>query len=110
MAVASALATIELLESELIANAAKVGGHILNRMRDWPQRFRHVGDVRGLGLMIGFELVRDQHSKERAPELRDRVQDMAFERGAAGAGSRPQHHSPVPAADHHARSGGFRHR
>jgi 4-aminobutyrate aminotransferase len=88
VAVASALATIELLESELIANAAKIGGHILNRMRGWPQRFPHVGDVRGLGLMIGFELVRDQKTKERAPELRDRLQDTAFERGllVLGAG------------------------
>ncbi|HTU99256.1 MAG TPA: aminotransferase class III-fold pyridoxal phosphate-dependent enzyme, partial [Luteitalea sp.] len=51
-------------------------------------RFRQVGDVRGLGLMIGFELVRDQNSKERAPELRDRIQEMAFERGllVLGAG------------------------
>jgi len=88
VAVAAALATIELLESELIANAAQVGGHILDRLRHWPQRYRHVGDVRGLGLMIGFELVQDQNTKERAPELRDRIQDMAFERGllVLGAG------------------------
>ena len=88
VAVAAALATIELLESELIANAAQIGGHILDRMRDWPKRFPHVGDVRGLGLMIGFELVRDQQTKERAPELRDRIQELAFERGllVLGAG------------------------
>ena len=88
VAVASALATIELLEGELIANAAKLGGHILGRMRDWPKRFQHVGDVRGLGLMIGFELVHDQHTKDRAPELRDRIQDLAFQRGllVLGAG------------------------
>src|ERR1700723_3402858 len=70
VAVAAALATIELLETELIANAAKVGAYILDRLRDWPKRFRHVGDVRGLGLMIGFELVRDQNTRDRAPELR----------------------------------------
>jgi len=88
VAVAAALATIELLESELVTNAARVGGHILDRLRDWPKRFRHVGEVRGLGLMIGFELVHDQRTKERAPELRDRIQDMAFERGllVLGAG------------------------
>ncbi|HEX5229960.1 MAG TPA: acetyl ornithine aminotransferase family protein [Bryobacteraceae bacterium] len=88
VAVAAALATIELLESELIANAARIGGHLLDRMQRWPKKFRHVGDVRGLGLMIGFELVRDQHSKDRAPELRDRIQEMAFERGllVLGAG------------------------
>jgi len=88
VAVAAAIATIELLENELIANAARIGGHILDRLRDWPQRFPHVGDVRGLGLMIGFELVRDRMTKERAPELRDRIQEMAFERGllVLGAG------------------------
>jgi 4-aminobutyrate aminotransferase len=88
VAVAAALATIELLETELIANAERIGAHILDRMRHWPARFHHVGDVRGLGLMIGFELVRDQRTKERAPELRDRVQELAFERGllVLGAG------------------------
>jgi 4-aminobutyrate aminotransferase len=88
VAVAAALATIELLENELIANAAAIGGHILDRLRHWPKRFRVVGDVRGLGLMIGFELVLDQKTKERAPELRERIQSMAFERGllVLGAG------------------------
>ena len=57
-------------------------------MRHWPKRFRNVGDVRGLGLMIGFELVLDQKTKERAPEMRERIQAMAFERGllVLGAG------------------------
>jgi 4-aminobutyrate aminotransferase len=88
VAVAAALATIELLEGELIANAARIGDHLLDRMRQWPKRFPQVGDVRGLGLMIGFELVRDQNSKDRAPEIRDRIQEMAFERGllVLGAG------------------------
>jgi 4-aminobutyrate aminotransferase len=40
-----------------------------------------VGEVRGLGLMIGIELVRDQETREKAPELRDRVVQLAFERG-----------------------------
>ena len=88
VAVAASLATIELLEQELIANAARMGAHLLDRMRDWPNRFPHVGEVRGLGLMIGIELVHDQQSKERAPELRDRLSTMAFERGllVLGAG------------------------
>jgi 4-aminobutyrate aminotransferase len=81
VAIAAALATMELLESELIANAERQGTYLLDRMRDWPRRFRNVGDVRGLGLMLGFELVRDQSTKERAPDLRDRIVDMAFERG-----------------------------
>jgi 4-aminobutyrate aminotransferase len=88
VAIAAALKTIELLERELIANAARVGGHILDRLRDWPRRFRQVGDVRGLGLMLGIEIVRDQNTKERAPDLRDRLVNLAFERGllVLGAG------------------------
>ena len=81
VACAAALVTIELLERELIDNAARMGAHLMARLRDWPARFPIVGDVRGLGLMLGIELVRDQQSKTRAPELRDRVVDLAFERG-----------------------------
>ena len=88
VAVASSLTTIALLEEELLENAARIGSHILGRMAEWPRRFRCVGDVRGRGLMIGFELVRDQQTKERAPDLRDRIEMMAFERGllVLGAG------------------------
>ena len=88
VAVAAALATIDLLERELVANAARVGAHMMDRLRSWPAKFKNVGDVRGLGLMIGVELVRDRASKERAPELRDRLVAMAFERGllVLGAG------------------------
>ncbi len=81
VAVAASLATIELLEQELVANAARVGAHLMDKLRDLPQRSPIVGDVRGLGLMIGIELVRDQVTKERAGDLRDRVVQMCFERG-----------------------------
>ena len=88
VACAAALATIALLEEELVENAARMGAHLMDRLRDWPSRFPAVGDVRGLGLMIGIELVRDQATKEKAPELRDRVLDLAFRRGllVLGAG------------------------
>ena len=89
VAVAAALATIDLLERELIANAASVGGHILERLRSWPAKFPNVGDVRGLGLMIGIEIVRDQRTKERAPDLRDRLEMLAFERGLLVLGAGP---------------------
>jgi 4-aminobutyrate aminotransferase len=81
VSIAASLATIELLEEELMANAASVGAHIMGRLRDWPRRFPIVGDVRGLGLMIGFELVHDQQTKERAPDLRDQLELLAFRRG-----------------------------
>jgi len=89
VSIAAALATIELLEESLMSNAADVGEYMMNRMREWPRRFKYVGDVRGLGLMIGFELVRDQQTKERAPALRDRLEIMAFEHGLLTLGCGP---------------------
>jgi 4-aminobutyrate aminotransferase len=89
VAVAASLATIELLEQELVDNAARVGAHLMGRLRDLPQRFPMVGDVRGLGLMIGIELVRDQATKERAGDLRDRAVQMCFERGLLVLGAGP---------------------
>ncbi|MBM3755101.1 MAG: aminotransferase class III-fold pyridoxal phosphate-dependent enzyme, partial [Acidobacteria bacterium] len=88
-AIQSALTTIELLETELLANAQSVGAHMLDSIRDWPRRFRCVGDTRGLGLMIGIELVKDQATKERAPELRNEVVLRMFEKGVLilGAGA-----------------------
>lgn len=88
VACAAALVTIELLQDELIDNAARMGAYIRDRMRDWPARFSIVGDVRGLGLMIGIELVHNQKTKEKAPDVRDRVVMQAFEHGllVLGAG------------------------
>ncbi len=85
---AAALATIALLQEGLVENAARMGAHIRSRIDDWPARFPTVGQVRGLGLMIGIEMVRDQRTREKAPQIRDRVVDLAFERGllVLGAG------------------------
>lgn len=96
VSVAAALATLELLEAELVDNAARIGGRLLERLREWPRRFDFVGDVRGLGLMTGIEFVRDPESRERAPELRDRVEQLAFERGllTLGAGRNTLRLSP----------------
>ncbi len=87
VAIEAALVTLDLLESGLIANAAGVGAHMLDRLRSWPKRFPIVGDVRGLGLMIGVELVRDQRTKERAADLRDQLIQLAFKRGLAVLGA-----------------------
>jgi 4-aminobutyrate aminotransferase len=89
VAVAAALQTLELLEQELLDNATRMGTHMLGRMRDWPRRFASVGEVRGLGLMIGIELVRSQQTRERAPDLRDRIVQQAFERGVLLLGAGP---------------------
>jgi 4-aminobutyrate aminotransferase len=94
--VAAALITIELLERELIANAADMGRYLMDRMREWPRRFPLVGEVRGLGLMIGIELVRDQRTREKASRERDEVVNLAFERGLLilGAGDNTLRLSP----------------
>jgi 4-aminobutyrate aminotransferase len=96
VAVAAALATLDLLESELIGNAARMGAYMMDRMSNWPGRFAHVGEVRGLGLMIGVEIVEDQRTRERSRGLRDRIVQMAFERGVLilGAGENSVRLSP----------------
>ncbi len=81
VAVAAASATLDLLQEELMENARRIGDRMMVRMLDWPKKFRHVGEVRGLGLMIGFELVKDQQSREAAPDLRNKLIRMAFQRG-----------------------------
>lgn len=87
--VAAALATIRLLEDGLIENAKRLGDYIFGRLADWPQRHRLVGEVRGRGLMIGLELVRDKKTKERAHEERNAVVQAAFERGLLILGCGP---------------------
>ena len=96
VSIAAALTTIELIERELLDNATNVGAHMMNRMKTWPARFPLVGDVRGLGLMLGIELVRNQETKERASAERDRIVDMAFDRGLLilGAGENTLRLSP----------------
>jgi 4-aminobutyrate aminotransferase len=93
---AAALATIDLLQEELVANAARMGAYLMERMREWPARFPIVGDVRGLGLMLGFEIVRDRATSEKAPELRNRLEQLAFARGllVLGAGDSTLRLSP----------------
>ncbi len=81
VAIAAALATMDVLEREGMQNAATVGGAMIERLKGWPGEHRIVGDVRGRGMMIGIEIVRDQATREPAVDLRDRIVDMAFERG-----------------------------
>jgi 4-aminobutyrate aminotransferase len=81
VSVAASLATMGVLERGAIANANRIGEYIFRRTADWRERHKSVGDVRGKGLMIGIEFVRDQKTKERAPELRERVIQAAFGKG-----------------------------
>jgi 4-aminobutyrate aminotransferase len=69
------------LEREGIENAARVGEFMLERLRGWKHSHPLVGDVRGRGLMIGIELVKDKTTREPATALRNRVETLAFEKG-----------------------------
>ena len=79
--VAASLATLRLLEGGYIENARRMGEYIFGLLASWRGKFRIVGDVRGLGLMIGIEIVKDQATKERAPEMRDAIVNRAFAHG-----------------------------
>jgi len=81
ISLAAALATMDVLEREGIGNAARIGDFILERLRGWKETHPLVGDVRGRGLMIGIELVKDKTTREPVTALRNRVETLAFERG-----------------------------
>jgi 4-aminobutyrate aminotransferase len=81
VSIAAALATVDVLEREGIANAGRVGAKMLERLHGWKETHPLVGDVRGRGLMIGIELVKDKATREPATALRNRVETLAFERG-----------------------------
>ena len=85
---AAANTTIRLLREQLIANAAAVGAHLMAGLRDLQKKHALIGDIRGLGLMIGIELVKDRTTKERAVEARNAVVQSMFQRGVLilGAG------------------------
>jgi len=85
--IAASLATLDLLERSYIANAARMGEFIMRQTADWTERHKIVGQVRGKGLMIGIEFVRDQKTKERAGDLRNRIVQMAFHKGLLVLGS-----------------------
>jgi 4-aminobutyrate aminotransferase len=85
--IAASLATLDLLERIYIANASRMGEFIMRQTADWTERHKIVGQVRGKGLMIGIEFVRDQKTKERAGDLRNRIVQMAFHKGLLVLGS-----------------------
>src|SRR2546422_11412064 len=93
---AAALATIALLRDRLVANAADVGAHLRGGLKALAEKHRLIGDVRGRGLMIGVELVRDRQTKERAIDERNAVVLGAFSRGLLilGAGKNSIRFSP----------------
>ncbi len=88
--IAAAMASLDVIEKEgLLKSSEEVGNHMLKRMADWPAKHKIVGDVRGRGLMLGVEIVKDQKTKEYAPELRDKIVEESFEKGLLFLGCGP---------------------
>lgn len=77
----AALATIQLLEKELMTNAAIQGERLMAGLRALQNSLECIGDVRGKGLMVGAEFVKNRDTKERAGEWRNAIVRRAFEKG-----------------------------
>jgi 4-aminobutyrate aminotransferase len=77
----AALTTIQLIEEELMENAAVQGERMMKSLRELQKSYECMGDVRGMGLMIGVELVKDRETKERAIKWKGEVIAAAFRRG-----------------------------
>jgi 4-aminobutyrate aminotransferase len=81
LACVAAIKTIELIEREYLKNAAEVGQYALDALSEIAARHPSIGQVRGIGMMIGVEFVKDHKNKEPDDELRDAIVHKAFERG-----------------------------
>jgi 4-aminobutyrate aminotransferase len=81
VSIAASLATLDIIEREAMQNAAQVGDSMMRRLREWPEKHPIVGEVRGRGLMIGIEMVKDPETREPAGEWRDQLAVLAYERG-----------------------------
>jgi 4-aminobutyrate aminotransferase len=77
----AALTTIRLIEEGLMSNAATQGDRMITRLKELQKVYECMGDVRGKGLMIGVEFVKDRETKERAGDWRNFIVKRAFERG-----------------------------
>ena len=77
----ASLATIDLIEEELMANASKVGSYLMKQLKKIKGKHPLVGDVRGLGLMIGVELVKNRKTREPDGPAAHEIAQMAFKKG-----------------------------
>lgn len=78
----SALATIrQILDEKLVEKSARVGEHLIRRIKEIQEQYELIGDVRGKGLLIGLELVEDLKSRKPAPAATERLFLECFKRG-----------------------------
>jgi 4-aminobutyrate aminotransferase len=97
LACAAALVTIDLIEKDYLQNAAVVGEYAQDALSEIMERHTSIGNVRGVGLMIGVEFVTNRLTREPADGLRDRIVELAFQRGllTLGAGKSAIRISPA---------------
>jgi 4-aminobutyrate aminotransferase len=81
LACSAGLVTLDLIRNGLMQNAAEVGEYTLDALSEIQARHQSIGDVRGMGLMIGVDFVKDRQTKEHAKRLRDRIVENAFRQG-----------------------------
>jgi len=96
VALSAALKTIELLQGGLIDNARDVGDYLKSGLHALQEKYDCIGDVRGLGMMLGVEFVTDKNTLKPDPELRDRIEMLCYKRGLIilGCGSNSIRWSP----------------
>ena len=100
---AAALATLDLVESGLMANAAAMGDRLLRRAQALMDKHACIGDVRGLGLMVGLEFVKNRTTREPASDLVHDLVQRAFRQGLLllGAGKSTLRLAPPLVVDEH---------
>jgi 4-aminobutyrate aminotransferase len=81
LACVAALATMDLIEDEYMRNATQMGEYSLKILEEIANRHSCIGDVRGMGLMIGVEFVKSRETRQSDRELRNKIVDLAFEGG-----------------------------
>jgi 4-aminobutyrate aminotransferase len=81
VALSAALKTIELLQGGLVENSRSVGAYLEAGLNNLKEKYEVVGDVRGLGMMLGVEFVTDKETLKPDAELRDRIEMACFNRG-----------------------------
>lgn len=81
LACAASLATIDLIESEYMQNAAEVGQYAMDALEEIQMRHATMGEVRGKGLMFGVDFVKDKDTREPHKKLRDRIEQESFQHG-----------------------------
>jgi len=81
LACEAAMATLDLIESGLMENASKMGSLLIEKLKRLKRKYALIGDVRGKGLMIGVELVRNRKTREPAIGEAHEIAEKAFKKG-----------------------------